>query len=50
LEAEYGDAMNDFDAAMGDSPEEQKIAATLRRRSKKVTRDPKLYEMAEYCD
>ena len=50
LEAEYGDAMDDFDAGMGDSPEEQKISATLRKRRKKITRDPKLYEMAEYCD
>ena len=50
LEAEYGDAMDDFDSAMGDSPEEKAAAATLRKRRKKVTRDPKLYEMAEYCE
>src|SRR5262245_24847431 len=39
LEAEYGDAMDDFDAAMGDSPAGQKFAATLRQRRKKITRD-----------
>ena len=50
LEAEYGDAMDQFDAGMGDSPEEQKVAATLRKTRKKVTRDPKLYEMSEYCE
>jgi hypothetical protein len=50
LEAEYGDMMGDFDEAMGDSPEEQAVAATLRKRRNPVTRDPKLYEMSEFCD
>jgi hypothetical protein len=50
LEAEFGDVMDGFDAAMGDSPEEQALAATLRKRRNPVTRDPKLYEMSEFCD
>jgi hypothetical protein len=49
LEAEYGDAMEGFDDAMGDSPEARAAVATLRRRKKRITRDPTLYEMAEYC-
>ena len=34
----------------GDSPEAKEAVATLRGRKKRVTRDPTLYEMAEYCD
>jgi hypothetical protein len=47
LEAEYGDAMENF----GDTPEGQgakEALATLRRRKPQITRDPTLYEMAEY--
>ena len=50
LEAEYGDAMDDFDATADDFSGEKKLTGKARQRPKKVTRDPKLYEMAEYCD
>ena len=50
LEAEYGDALEGMDEMFGDSPEGKEAAATLRARKKRITRDPALYEMAEYCD
>ena len=48
LEAEYGDAMEGMDDLMGDTPEEKAVAATLRRRRARITRDPTLYEMSEF--
>lgn len=53
LEAEYGDALEGMDEAFGgdDATAEAKAAgATLRRRRKRITRDPTLYEMSEYCE
>jgi hypothetical protein len=41
--------MEGFDDAFADSPEAQAAVATLRRRKKRITRDPTLYEMADYC-
>jgi hypothetical protein len=49
LEAEYGDVMEGLDEAFADSPEAQAAVATLRRRKKRITRDPTLYEMSDYC-
>jgi hypothetical protein len=49
LEAEYGDVMEGMDEAFADSPEAQAAVATLRRRKQRITRDPTLYEMSDYC-
>jgi hypothetical protein len=50
LEAEYGDSLDAMDDQLGDSPELEAAAATLRRRRKRVSRDPTLYEMADFVD
>jgi hypothetical protein len=50
LEAEYGDAIEGMDDMFGDSPEGKEAVATLRRRKRRITRDPTLYEMADYCE
>ena len=49
LEAEYGDVFDAMDPA-GDSGEEEGKRRTKTRRTKRITRDPKLYEMAEFCE
>jgi len=48
LEAEYGDALDGMDDAFGDSPEAREAVAKLRGRKPRITRDPTLYEMADY--
>lgn len=52
LEAEYGDALEDFDP--GQEKEDSEAAAegkTFRRRGRgAVVRDPTLYEMSEYLE
>ncbi len=53
LEQEYGDVMDGFDPGGGGGDETEKDASAVvaaRRRSQRIERDPKLYEMAEYCD
>ena len=55
LEAEYGDVFNAMDEAggadgaanEGDAEADTRVKA---RRKKRVTRDPKLYEMGDYCE
>lgn len=49
LEAEYGDV---FDAMDGpdDAGAGGDDAPAKVRRTKRITRDPKLYEMAEFCE
>jgi hypothetical protein len=52
LEEEYGDALEGMDDALGDDApiEARAAAATLRRRrAQRITRDPTLYEMSDYC-
>ncbi len=51
LEEEYGDALEGFDPLGpedGGKPGED-AAGRVRARATRVERDPKLYEMAEYC-
>lgn len=51
LEAELGDAFEGMDDAFGDAPPEAKEAlAKLRARKPRITRDPTLYEMADFVD
>jgi len=50
LEEEYGDALEGMDEMFGDSPEAKEAVATLRKKRKRITRDPTLYEMADYCE
>ncbi len=51
LEAEYGDAMEDFDPmGGGEAGEEKGAKAMLRRRRARPQRDPTLYEMADFVD
>jgi hypothetical protein len=53
LESEYGDALEGMDDMLGGddaSPEEKAAVATLRRARARITRDPTLYEMSDYCD
>ncbi len=51
LEAEYGDVFDAMDSAdeagAGGGDEKSKLKA---RRVRRVTRDPKLYEMSEFCE
>jgi len=51
LEAEYGDIFNAMEEAgePGDDPADAETRTKLRLK-KKITRDPKLYEMGEYCE
>lgn len=51
LEAEYGDAMDDFGGADGgaDAGSEKGLRARLRR-LRRPTRDPALYEMSEFVE
>ncbi len=51
LEAEYGDALEDFDPAGAPdeaAPEDEKGTGPKLRPRPRATRDPTLYEMAEY--
>jgi hypothetical protein len=52
LEAEYGDALEDFEPGEGAQEGAGADAlSTLRRlRRRRVQRDPTMYEMAEYVD
>lgn len=50
LEAEFGDAFDGMDDALGDAPEAKETLAKLRARKPRITRDPTLYEMAEFVD
>ena len=52
LEEEYGDALEGFDplgAEDGGKPGDDP-AGRVRARAPRVERDPKLYEMSEYCE
>jgi hypothetical protein len=50
LEAEYGDALEDFDPMGGPGGEQEKEAgaAKLKARRRRIVRDPTLYEMSDY--
>ena len=53
LEAEYGDAMNEFEEGegMGDAESKERrksLRAHLRNLGKRPVRDPQLYEMSEF--
>ena len=51
LEAEYGDVFNAMDEAGGaDENGGDAATRTKARRKKRITRDPKLYEMGDYCE
>jgi hypothetical protein len=50
LEEEFGDVFNAMDAEGGPDAEGGEVAAGKKaRRKKRITRDPKLYEMGDYC-
>jgi len=50
LEAEYGDVFNAMDEAGGaNEAGGDEATRTKARRKKRVTRDPKLYEMGDFC-
>ena len=48
IEAEMGDTLEGMDDALGDAPEAKEALARLRARKPRITRDPTLYEMADY--
>ena len=48
LEAEYGDVFDAMDSADGAAGEDR--TKTKARRARRVTRDPKLHEMSEFCE
>ena len=51
LEAEYGDVFSAMDeAGGGDESGGDAATRTKARRKKRITRDPKLYEMGDYCE
>jgi hypothetical protein len=51
LEAEYGDALEDFDpAAGGEGTAEEDAGGVKRVRARRPQRDPMLYEITEYLD
>jgi hypothetical protein len=52
LEAEYGDALENFPEGGPDSGDEAKesVKAALRRLRGQPRREPTLYEMSEFCD
>jgi hypothetical protein len=52
LEEEYGDVFDKMDAMAGDDAggEGGKEGPMKRRRKRRITRDPKLYEMSEFVD
>jgi hypothetical protein len=49
LEAEYGDVFDAMDNA-DDAGTGDKKTKSKTRRARRVTRDPKLYEMSEFCE
>ena len=50
LEAEFGDVFSAMDEAGGaDEGGGDALTRTKARRTKRVTRDPKLYEMGDFC-
>ena len=50
LEAEYGDVFDAMDEPTGPDEGSGGLETRIRARKKRVTRDPKLYEMGDYCD
>jgi hypothetical protein len=51
LEEEFGDVFEGMDEAGGmDAGGSDEGTKTKARRPKRVTRDPKLYEMGEFCE
>jgi hypothetical protein len=51
LEAEYGDALDEFDpAGGGETPGEENGGGARRVRARRPERDPTLYEITEYLD
>jgi hypothetical protein len=51
LEAEYGDVFDKMDDAFGDGDEGVPDGGGKRkRRTRRITRDPTLYEMSDYCE
>ncbi|HEX8312364.1 MAG TPA: hypothetical protein VF614_13670 [Chthoniobacteraceae bacterium] len=50
LEAEYGDALEDFDPGAGGGEKGEDGGEVKARRRAPATRDPVLYEMSEYVD
>ena len=49
LEAEYGDVFDAIDSA-GDAEAGGEKSKTKTRRARRITRDPKLYDMSEFCE
>jgi hypothetical protein len=53
LEEEYGDVFEKMDAMGGDEGDIEEVTegrAKRRRKKKRITRDPKLYEMSEFVE
>ena len=50
LEAEYGDALEDFDPMGGDKPAGEESGSAKPRFKRRPQRDPTLYEIADYLD
>jgi hypothetical protein len=51
LEAEYGDVFDKMDDAFGDGDDSVPEGGGRRkRRAKRITRDPTLYEMGDFCE
>ncbi len=48
LEAEYGDVFDAMDS--GENGTDSDTTKTKARRAKRITRDPKLHEMSEFCE
>lgn len=48
LEEEYGEAMTDMEEAFGDSSEGESGSPAAKRKKPRPSRDPKLYEMADF--
>jgi len=49
LEAEYGDVFDAMDGADDADTGGDEIARKKARKAKRITRDPKLHEMSEFC-
>jgi hypothetical protein len=50
LEAEYGDVFDAMDDAEPSGAGGDEATRTKARRAKRITRDPKLHEMSEFCE
>ncbi len=48
LEEEFGDVLEKMDLPEGDMPETQEAAQSIRKTLRRPSRDPKLYEMADF--